>query len=289
MTAVSDDPLAVRAWTPTKEAEPNVADTQTADVRPKYDIRFPSDGRGVDQDQEWAEIGLNGNGKLTRFRFHDYNKLYEQPGLYEQIFYEELECQSPQVVTGLLGEVLASESLDAADLRVFDVGAGNGMVGEEILKMGAETVVGVDIIEEAAQAAERDRPHVYDKYHVLDLTDIPGAARAELEEREFNCMVSVAALGFGDIPCRAFAEAFNLVLDDGWIAFNIKEEFLQPGESTGFSRLIGHMTHEGAMDMKAGMTYQHRLSTAGEPLDYRIFIARKKDEIPNAWLEELGA
>ena len=88
-------------------------------------------------------------------------------------------------------------------------------------------------------------------------------------------MVSVAALGFGDIPCRAFAEAFNLVLDDGWIAFNIKEEFLQPGESTGFSRLIEHMTNEGAIDMKAGMTYQHRLSTAGEPLDYRIFIARK--------------
>jgi len=263
-----------------------VADTKTADVRPRYRIRFPSDGRGVDQDQEWAEIGVNGNGRLQRFRFHDYDKLYKQPGLYEQIFYEELECQSPQVVTGLLGEVLASESLDASDLRVFDVGAGNGMVGEELSKLGAETIVGVDIIEEAAQAAERDRPRVYDKYHVLDLTDIPPAARSELEDRQFNCMVTVAALGFGDIPTRAFAEAFNLVRDDGWIAFNIKEEFLQPGESTGFSRLIEHMTNEGAIDMKAGMTYQHRLSTAGEPLDYRIFIARKRCEVPQAWLDD---
>src|SRR3954454_8683220 len=89
---------------PTKEAEPNVADTETADVRLKYDIRFPSDGRGVDQDQEWAEINVNGNGKHTSFRFHDYDELYRHEGLYEQIFYEELKCQSPQVVTGLLGE-----------------------------------------------------------------------------------------------------------------------------------------------------------------------------------------
>ena len=264
-----------------------MADTNTADVRPtKYNIRFPSDGRAVDQDQEWAEIGVNGNGKLRRFRFHDYADLYEHPGLYEQIFYDELECQSPQVVTGLLGEVLASESLDATDLRVFDVGAGNGMVGEELAKLGAAEIVAVDIIEAAAQAAERDRPDVYDKYHVLDLTEIPPAARSELADRQFNTLVCVAALGFGDIPTRAFAEAFNLVLDDGWIAFNIKEEFLAEGESSGFSRLIAHMTNEGTIEMKAGMTYQHRLSAAGEPLDYRIFIARKQRDIPETWMKE---
>jgi len=262
-----------------------VADTKTADVRPKYDIRFPSDGRGVDQDQEWAEIGLNGNGQLRRFRFHDYAELYEVPGLYEQIFYEELRCQSPQVVCGLLGEVLSSENLDPADLRVLDVGAGNGMVGEELAKLGASEIVGVDIIEAAARATERDRPGVYDKYHVLDLTDIPPAARAELSDRRFNCLVTVAALGFGDIPPRAFAEAYNLALDDAWIAFNIKETFLAEGESSGFSRLIERMTTEGAIEMKAGMTYQHRLSTAGEPLDYRVMIARKREEVPASWVE----
>jgi len=38
--------------------------------------------------------------------------------------------------------------------------------------------------------------------------------------------------------------------------------------------------------MKAGMTYQHRLSAAGEPLDYRIFIARKQGDVPESWMEE---
>ena len=227
-----------------------MADMNTADVRPKYDIRFPSEGRGVDQDQEWAEIGLNGSGKLTRFRFHDYDKLYEIPGLYEQIFYEELECQSPQVVTGLLGEVLASENLESEDLRVFDVGAGNGMVGEELAKLGADTIVGVDIIEEAAQAAERDRPHVYDKYHVLDLTDIPPAARSELEGRQFNTLVCVAALGFGDIPTARVRRG------------------LQPGPR----RRLDRLQHQGGVPPGGR---EQRLLAADRPHDQR---GRDRDE-----------
>ena len=43
----------------------------------------------------------------------------------------------------------------AAQLRVLDVGAGNGMVGEELDRMGAKHIVGVDIIPEAAEAAQR--------------------------------------------------------------------------------------------------------------------------------------
>ena len=35
---------------------------------------------------------------------------------------------------------------------------------------GVGTVVGVDILDEAANATERDRPDVYDDYVVVDLT-----------------------------------------------------------------------------------------------------------------------
>ena len=33
-------------------------------------------------------------------------------------------------------------------------------------------------------------------------------------------MVTVTALGFGDIPTRAFIEAFNIIKNEGWVAFN---------------------------------------------------------------------
>ena len=48
-------------------------------------------------------------------------------------------------------------------------------------------------------------------------------------------MTVVAALGFGDMPPAAFAGAFNMVVDGGLVALNIKDEFLEEG---GFASFI---------------------------------------------------
>jgi hypothetical protein len=48
----------------------------------------------------------------------------------------------------------------------------------------------------------------------------------------------VAALGFGDIPPLAFFAAVKQIRTDGWLAFNIKESFLDHSDQAGFSRLI---------------------------------------------------
>jgi hypothetical protein len=152
-------------------------------------------------------------------------------------------------------------------------------VGEELADLGADMIAGVDLLPEAAAAAERDRPGVYDDYLVLDLTELSDEVRSELRERRFNALVSVAALGFGDIPPRAFAEAFNLVSDGGWIAFNIKENFLDDGEPTGFSRLIGRLLDSGIVEKRAEKVYRHRLSTSGDPLDYVALVGVKQSSI----------
>jgi 2-polyprenyl-3-methyl-5-hydroxy-6-metoxy-1,4-benzoquinol methylase len=241
-------------------------------------VEFPDDV-ARDQDHEWCRVTMNGTTR--KIRFHDYHEIYSVPGLYEFLFYEHLECCSPQVVCGLLEDALAAEGVPAHTLRALDLGAGNGMVGEELAELGAEMITGVDLLHEAAAAAERDRPGVYDDYLVLDLTDVTDARRRELRERRFNTLVSVAALGFGDIPPRAFAEAFNLVSDGGWIAFNIKEHFLDDGEPTGFSRLIGSVLDSGIVEQRAEKVYRHRLSTSGDPLDYVALVGVKRSSIPD--------
>lgn len=270
-------------------------DRQTADTeapsdsatptREQLEVRFPDPEEAVDQDQEWCEVGYNGTAR--RIRFHDYHELYDVPGLYEQVFYEELQCRSPQAVGGLLLEELQSAGEDPRSLRVLDVGAGNGMVGEELARHGAGMLVGVDIIEEAEKAARRDRPGLYEDYFVLDLTAMPDDARTQLEQKRFNCLTSVAALGFGDIPPRAFAEAWNLVSDGGWAAFTIKEDFLGGDDDTGFSQLIRMMLDQGTLDLCGQRRYRHRLSMAGEPLHYVAMVARKRDDVPLDWTEGL--
>lgn len=151
----------------------------------ELEVRLPQAealAAGLDQDQEWCEVELPGG--TQRMRFHDYDRIFRVPGLYERLFYQELKCCSPTVVRGLLESQLDSEGTDAASLRILDLGAGNGMVAEELREMGAASIVGVDILPEAAMAAERDRPDVYDAYHVSDLTaPLPAVDEALLRAR----------------------------------------------------------------------------------------------------------
>ena len=245
----------------------------------EYEVKLPdSASAGFDQDQEWCEIAVD--GAKRRIRFHDYHEIYTIPGLYEHLFYELLECDSPRAVTELLGEQLESAGRAPGDLRVLEVGAGNGMVAQELAELGVETIVGVDIIEEAKAAAERDRPGIYADYLVLDLTNIPPDTRRELESHRFNSLVTVAALGFGDIPPNAFAEAHNLVEDGGLIVFNIKEDFIADGDGSGFSRLISRAIEDGSLVVRSQRRYQHRLSVAGHPLHYVAVVAEKRADLP---------
>ena len=247
------------------------------------EIRLP-DTADLSQDREWCEAVID--GRTRWFRFHDYGELYKVPGLYEKLFYEYLDCCSPSRVAHLLDDVLRDFREDPAELRVFDVGAGNGMVGEELAAMGADRVVGIDILQEARDAADRDRPDVYADYLVTDLTDLSEPQEEQLRRQGFNCLTTVAALGFGDIPPKAFAKALDMVVVPGWLAFNIKESFLSEQDSTGFCRLIRQLCREEVIQIQAYRRYQHRLSITGKPLYYVAVIARKLKDLPDD-IEEL--
>lgn len=236
---------------------------------------------GVAQDQEWCEAIVQ--GEKRRFRFHDYDRLYEVPGLYERLFYEELECCSPTKIADLMADLLEDFGDPDDELRVLDIGAGNGMVGDELKARGIKELVGIDIIPQAKDAAYRDRPDVYDDYRVVDLTNLAEQEEERLRKHSLNSLTSVAALGFGDIPAEAFIKALDLIETPGWVAFTIKEEFLYEQDTTGFARLIRTLCRERILQMQAYRRYRHRLSIAGEPLYYVAMVALKRLDLPD-WL-----
>ena len=250
-------------------------------VSTRLNVRFPAaDGNGTTQDREWCEV-VDG-AVAQRIRFHDYHEIYTVPGLYERIFYEHLQCNSPQVVIGLLREHVEKAGQDPSQLSGIDVGAGNGMVGEEMRNFGVGALVGVDIIPEAAEAAERDRPEVYDEYVVCDLTQMTEEDRERLCALRPNLLSCVAALGFDDIPPAAFAAAYNLIEDGGWVAFNIKADFLDRADESGFRQLVAEMLEGDAFDECARRRYVHRLAVHGEPLHYQAIVGRKRRDVSSA-------
>ena len=249
------------------------------------DIRFIDTINGVEQDEERCEIVAR--GEKRQIRFHDYAAVFRTPGLYEELFYDRLECCSPSYISNLLESVVHESGERLEDFCVLDVGAGNGMMGDELQDLGVRSIIGIDIIPEAKEATNRDRPDVYDDYRVTDLTDLPEVQEERLRRADANCLTTVAALGFGDIPPLAFAKALDLIATPGWLAFNLKESFLREQDESGFSKLIRRLNRDGFIQTLCYRRYQHRISISGEPLFYVAVIAKKLKDLDYDLLESL--
>lgn len=253
----------------------------------RYRIQFPpSDSERLGQHEVFFTLIEEGEEK--RLRFHDYDEIYKRPGLYEQLFYERLRCNSPVKLADLLQRALNTVREPVTELRVIDLGAGNGMMGEVLKREGVARLVGADIIPEARDAAYRDRSTVYDDYYIDDFANLDPDVLDELREWRFDCLTCVAALGFGDIPPRAFFNAMKLVRTDGWLAFNIKETFLDHTEQSGFSRLVRELIFSKYLDIYHLELYRHRLSMEGTQLFYYALVGRMTASIPEDFLEQYG-
>lgn len=240
-----------------------------------HNISFPiSEPHTLGQDE--AYFLLREDERDIKIRFHDYDQIFDRPGLYEQLFYQRLRCASPRKARDLLAKVLQDNRVELHELRVLDLGAGNGMVGE---LLDAARVVGVDISESARKACERDRPDAYDAYYVTDMSRLSPEMQVEMKSWKLDCLTCIAALGFGDIPVTAFANAFNLIRSEGWVVFNIKETFLQESDHSGFSMLVKHLLVSDTLQVHHLERYKHRISIDGRALFYYVLIGKKESDI----------
>ena len=71
--------------------------------------------------------------------------------------------------------------------------------------------------------------------------------------------------------------------EGAFVAFNLKADFLERVDETGFRGLIRRMVREGIFELVADRRYVHRLSTAGEPLEYVALVGRKRADVPDEW------
>ena len=254
----------------------------------KCRIKFPKiKANDFEQDEEFFFL-VEPDGQERKILFHEYAEIYKIQGLYEQLFYERLKCNSPAKVSEALRYSLSQVHEHFTELRVLDLGAGNGMMGEKLRKHGVSRLVGADIVLEAKEATDRDRPMIYDAYYIEDFCNLTVQQREDIQEWSFNCLTTVAALGFGDIPAKAFMEAFNILQSKGWIAFNIKETFLDKSDESGFSVAIRELIFSEYLDVYYLERYQHRLSMEGQPLYYFAIAGRKNADVTQDFLTSIG-
>src|SRR3954471_15846202 len=187
------------------------------------DVGFTAElDRSADRTQQEERLTVRWrDGREEEMRLHEYGRVYAVPGLYEDVVQRQLECASP----GELAEALIAQAGDPGDLRVFDVGAGNGVVGEALRSRGATApMIGLDTEPEAGPAAERDRPGLYERYLTAGLEELSVADL--VAEHGLNCFVAAGALGFGHITPEVLDGAWSAFPSGSWLAVTVPEELL---------------------------------------------------------------
>jgi SAM-dependent methyltransferase len=251
-------------------------------MRRETDIDYTvtlEDGPDRDQTEEAFTVTF-GRRRSERLRLHDYDRVYAIPGLYEEVVQRRLRCASPGKIADVLLRVAELERRAPHLLRVLDLGAGNGLVGEELRARGVQVLVGTDSSRAARDAAVRDRPGLYASYVVGDLNGLPELGTA-VRELGINCIVCAGALGFEHIEAHSFAELWDLLPPGAMFALTVHEDLAQPGTSDIGDELAAlgasASARVGGTEIVISERFRHRLSMAGEPIHYLAIGARKLD------------
>ncbi len=214
-------------------------------------------------------LGLGDGEQEQVVHLHDYPRLYAVPGLYEHIVQELLGCRSPQVAAAALARAARRLDLEPERLRVLDVGAGTGLVGELLRDLSFPVLIGLDALEQARAACLRDRPGVYRDYLVGDLADPSAELTAQLREHRPNALIAAGAFGGTHAPPGALSNALALLPPGAPVVFTIDRRWLSTDDPGGFRGLLG----SGEISLLERTSFQHRLTTTGTPIQYELIVA----------------
>lgn len=228
---------------------------------------------GRDQTQE-SLLVRHADGSEERFRLHEYERVYAIPGLYEEVVQRRLLSASATVLAERLIACAATAGIEPSELAVFDLGAGNGVSGAELRARGVGTIVASDGIEEAREAALRDRPGLYAEYLVGDTDDLPQVP-ALIREHRLNALVAAGALGLGHISAASFHRLWRAFPPGAWFSVSLHEELAEPGGSDFGDYLAGFEGREDGGEILVRERFRHRLTMAGDPITYVAIVARK--------------
>ncbi|EAW38069.1 class I SAM-dependent methyltransferase [Lyngbya sp. PCC 8106] len=244
-----------------------------------FQIRLPDNIENLPINEEYFFI--TENDKERRLKLHDYAEVYRIPGLYNYLALEKLHYLSPEVMASLLTEKLKNSGESVEELKLLELGAGSGLFGQAIAKRGVTSIIGIDIVPEAAEATRRDCPGVYENYFVEDLTQLSTATHDILKQQKLNGFVCCSALSEGHIPVKAFATGMNLIKDGGWVLFNVAKTSYECEENCPeFVNFYRQAVEKDYLKIHRTKSYLHRRFFNGQPLEYVAILAIKETDIP---------
>ncbi|MCC6572904.1 MAG: hypothetical protein IT462_03850 [Planctomycetes bacterium] len=232
------------------------------DHKVQIDIRFP-DGHAPD----FCEVMRD--GAWERIDFNDCEKIFGVPGLYEEIFHRRVDWQSHARVSWLLDNTLKQFNDRPQNLRVLELGAGNGVVGERMRELGIRALAGLDASSSARDAAHRDRPGLYDEYFVAEDGGISPRQTSAIQAFEPNCLLAVASIGCRHARAATLEAVTSLLPAGAWLVVNAGYEWSDGGMN--YATVLKEMAARNLVEINSYSIYSQE---DGRP--YAVMAAHKR-------------
>ncbi|KAK6183208.1 hypothetical protein SNE40_010733 [Patella caerulea] len=109
---------------------------------------------------------------------------------------------------------------DRENVKILDIAAGTGYVGEELRDIG---FVQIDALEPSEGMLEIARSKGIYQNHILDIL---GGTNYIIENDYYDCTAVSGGMGEGHIPCTGILEMIRIVKPGGVVAIAMREEYL---------------------------------------------------------------
>ncbi|XP_027045519.1 uncharacterized protein LOC113673326 [Pocillopora damicornis] len=107
-------------------------------------------------------------------------------------------------------------------IKIIDAGAGTGLIGVELKKLGYTNLCALDITDEMLKEAKKK-----EVYTEFICTSLNGQPIPQIKSGQFDALICGGALLTGRIGSSAFVEMIRMVQTGGVLCFNIMKEELE--------------------------------------------------------------
>lgn len=177
---------------------------------------------------------------------------------YDKDLDEEFGWVSPRVTA----EVLASHV--PAGAKILDAGAGTGLVGEALGRLGYQDLHAMDISEGMLDQARSKG--VYQDFRQMALGEELG-----YETDSFDAVISVGVFTEGHAPPQGFDELIRITKPEGFIVFSLRVDLYEEG---GFREYQASLENSGKWRL-AELSDPFQPLPKGEPeMLHRVWVYR---------------
>ena len=192
------------------------------------------------------------NNRQLEDRYDEWAKDYD----------DDLESDFGYVIPRIAAETF--EGFVPKDARVLDAGAGTGLVGVELNRLGYTNIEAMDL--SRGMLEEARRKGVYGGFHQMVMGE-----RLDFDTGSFDAAIGVGVLTLGHAPAHSLDELARVVRPGGHVAFTLRPDVY---EQNGFREQQQQLESDGAWEL-AHVTEEFLGMPKGEPdVSFQVWVYR---------------